>query len=107
VTLAIMLPASARRAAAREREAREERPAAAASQSPAARAEFSLSLSDFILPEPPSQAKPPAFHHMRQPLQRWSREQIDKYWVPPRDVAAEVLGRINDKGMKELFDSLR
>ncbi len=106
VTLAIMLSAAPRTSGSRTAESPAAAGTAGTARPPGASAEVTLSLSDFILPEPPALEKGPRYYQLRQRSPRWSREQVERYWVPPRDVAADVLGRANDKAMEEFFESL-
>ncbi len=102
-----MLPGSRQPAGRVRPVAKPEARAAAAPAPPAgARAEVSLSLSDFLLPEAPPPEKAPPYYLFRQRQSRWSKEQVERYWIPPRDVAAEVLRKANDKAMDKFFESI-
>jgi hypothetical protein len=108
VTLAILASGTARREARRaqstEAPARKPGPAP---ETPAERAAFSLGPADFLLPEASLQDQAPAFYPIRGRIPRWSAEQVERYWVPPREVAAGVLGRANDAAMEKFFEQVK
>lgn len=87
------------RSGARERRAAQSEAQAAR---PAA-AQPALTLEDFVLPEAPGPVKLPDYYSFRPRIQRWSREQADKFWVSPRQVAIDLIGAVNDRNMEELF----
>jgi hypothetical protein len=96
VTLIIVLPG---RRAAPQRET-----PAAASVEPAGELP-PVSLEDFLLPpaESPAEAAP---YLLRNPQPRWSQEQVDRYWVPPRQIVTELLARENDRAVGELLEEV-
>ena len=107
MTLAIILPGSSRRGAGRaERRDLPERQAARPAEPTAVEGELSLTISDFLLPEAPAPAKAPPYYLFRQRLPRWSKEQVERYWIPPRDVAADVLRKVNDATMEKFFEQI-
>ena len=69
-------------------------------------AELDLGYEDFILPplnRPPAE---PQYVPFRPRLTRWSASLAAKYWVSPRDIAAEIVGSINDQNMQRLFQDV-
>jgi hypothetical protein len=108
VTLAILVSSGARRGA-RQGEPAEvpARAQARPAETPVERAGFSLSLSDFLLPERTTQEQTPAFYPFRGRMGKWTNEQVERYWIPPRELAAGVLGRANDKAMEKFFEEIK
>jgi hypothetical protein len=106
VTLAVVASASAarsRQAAAemlREMQAEKKPPALGAE-------EISVTADDFMLPPLAPIEKRQAYAPYRSRLQRWSPELVQKYWVPPRAVATEIIEAINDRNMERLFQDVR
>ncbi|HVO38955.1 MAG TPA: hypothetical protein VMV03_08000 [Spirochaetia bacterium] len=104
ITLAVLVGSS--RAADRRRgrnaaQAPVTLPAAAPREQPA------LSLEDFILPDAPQPAPLPRYYPFRPRMERWNPQLVEKFWVPPRQVAIDVLGALNDRNMAELFKDVR
>ena len=99
--LASSTAARARRDAAQARGATRER-----RRSPLTAEELALGSEDFILPrlEPP--AARDALHALPAPSHRWSAELAAKYWVSPRDIAAEIVQSMNDQNMQRLFQDV-
>ncbi len=109
VTLAIALPIAASRAAAdararsqailREQQAAQEAP-------PLTTRELALSPDDFLLAGPPAPPTGAGYVPWRPRVPVWSREMISRYWVPPRQIAAEKVGALADRAVDRLFDTV-
>lgn len=65
-----------------------------------------LTLEDFILPEAPGPLQLPDYYPFRPRLPRWSREQADRFWISPRQVAVDLVSAVNDRNMEELFKNV-
>ena len=68
--------------------------------------ELALSPDDFMLPPEPA-ARAPSYVPWRPRTPVWNREMIGKYWIPPREIATDILGTLNDRAMERLFDNVR
>jgi hypothetical protein len=68
--------------------------------------ELALGAEDFILPPLDRPEKKLEYVPFRPRLTRWSAELVAKYWVAPRDVAAEIVQAINDRRMQRLFQDV-
>ena len=105
VTLAVLASRSGGKERRLVEQAREEQKSAQAI--PALSAEdLSLTPEDFLLPGPPQDDATPDYHPFRPPLSRWGSEIVRKYWVPPREIAIDIVSRINDQDMERLFESV-
>ena len=69
--------------------------------------ELALSVEDFMLPAPPRPETEPRYVPFRPRLSRWSAELAAKYWVPPRDIAQEIVQSLNDQYVQRLFQDVR
>jgi hypothetical protein len=102
ITLAVMASSTAartRRAAAemlRETRAEKTPPTLGAE-------EISITADDFMLPPLRPVENQQAYAPFRSRLQRWSPALAQKYWVPPREVAAEIVEAMNDRAMEQLL----
>ncbi len=65
-----------------------------------------LSVDDFLLPAAPSADKPAGYYPFRPRLLRWSRENVEKFWVSPRRIATDTIGTINDRNMESMFEKV-
>jgi type II secretory pathway pseudopilin PulG len=108
ISLAVIVSAAegrARRAAAQAAQAAQE--AARTKKKPVlTMEELALGAEDFILPPLDRPEKKLEYMPFRPRLKRWSAELAAKYWVAPRDVAAEVVRAINDRRMQRLFQDV-
>ncbi|MBN1835699.1 MAG: hypothetical protein JW820_07605 [Spirochaetales bacterium] len=43
---------------------------------------------------------------LRPPLERWSREQVQRYWIPLNDIAVDRIRQENDRRMHALFEEV-
>lgn len=103
ITLAVLAGSS--RAADRRRGLNA--PAAPASQRAEIREQPGLSLEDFIIPEAPRPSPLPRYYPFRPRIETWNPQLVEKFWVPPRQVAIDVLGAVNDRNMEEIFKDVR
>ena len=76
-------------------------------QGSAAAAESDLSVDEFLLPVVRQDAGIPDYYPFRPRLEKWSRESVEKFWVSPRTIAADALGRINDRNMEGMFEKVK
>jgi hypothetical protein len=70
-----------------------------------------IGVADLILPdeiEPYSSQAPSAGppYLLRPPLTRWSEEQVQRYWVPLKEIALDHIRRENDRRVEELFEGV-
>jgi hypothetical protein len=105
VTLAI-LGSSAGSRARRAQQARQELEKTRTGPTLSA-AELELTPDDFLLPPAPAVTTDLSYVPFRPRLDKWSAEMADRYWIPPRDVAIDVLKGINDENMKRLLQDVR
>lgn len=84
--------------AGRERDGEEKRAAAAP---PRAAARTELYFHDFVLPQ--AQDAPPEIYPWRSPTPRWSQEEVERYWIPLREITLDYLSAENDNRMEKLF----
>jgi hypothetical protein len=77
----------------------------AMSAAPARRAENTLGVEDFILPEPVEgdSGQP---YLLRPRLDRWGEEQVNRHWIPLEDIALDLVRRENDRRIEELFEGI-
>jgi hypothetical protein len=68
--------------------------------------ELALGAEDFILPPLDRPGARLEYTPFRPRISRWSHELASKYWVSPRDIAAELVESINDQNMQRLFQDV-
>jgi hypothetical protein len=68
-------------------------------------AEEALSVQDFILPRD-VEGDNPGPYLMRPRLERWQEEQVNRYWIPLEDIAADLVRRENDRRIEKLFEEI-
>ena len=61
-------------------------------------------VSDLIIPEEFLEGDDPEWFFYRERQNRWTDEQVARYWVDPRIIGLEVLERRNDEIIEELFE---
>ncbi len=66
-----------------------------------------LSVDDFLLPSLHPAGVVPDYYPFRPRLQRWSRENVEKFWVSPRQIATDAIGTINDRNMEGMFEKVK
>ena len=67
--------------------------------------ELALAPDDFMLPDEPGRGTP-AYVPWRPRTPVWTREMIDRWWIPPRAIATDILGTANDQAMQRLFEKV-
>jgi hypothetical protein len=105
ITLAVLASSTAARTRREAAQARED--GARLKKKPLLTAEeLALGSEDFILP--PLDRAPAGMRYapFRPRLTRWSAELAAKYWVAPRDIAAEIIASMNDRDMQRLFEDV-
>jgi len=105
ITLAVVVPSAgdrARRAAstAKEQGARRKMPPLLTAE------ELALGSEDFILPSLDLPTDGMHYAPFRPRITRWSADLAAKYWVSPRDIAAEIIQSVNDQNMQRLFQDI-
>ena len=68
--------------------------------------DLAVTADDFLLPVVAGPRESPTYTPFRPRLSRWSDEMIRPYWVPPRDIAMDVLKSMNDLDMEKLFEKV-
>jgi hypothetical protein len=68
--------------------------------------ELALGAEDFILPRLDRPEPKLEYVPFRPRLSKWSADLASKYWVAPRDIAAEIVETINDQNMERLFQDV-
>ncbi|HUJ75758.1 MAG TPA: hypothetical protein VL359_12900 [bacterium] len=101
IVLTVSFNARERRALAHSAE---QTSGAASAQSPGTDA---VTADDFVLPAPPAPGAVPDFYPFRPRLLQWSRENVEKFWVSPRRIAADAIGVLNDRNMEGLFQKVK
>jgi hypothetical protein len=61
-----------------------------------------LGVQDFMLPRDVGGDTPEPYL-LRQRLERWQEEQVNRYWIPLEEIAADLIRRENDRRIEELF----
>ena len=64
-----------------------------------------LSVQDFVLPRN-VKGDSPEPHLLRPRLERWREEQVNRYWIPLEDIAADLVRRENDRRIEKLFEDI-
>ena len=64
------------------------------------------SAQDFELPRPVGADQPLTYQPFRARERRWTQEEIRKYWVAPRDIAIDLVSRVNDQAVSRLFQDI-
>ncbi len=79
------------------------RPAPEAGRRPqTAEAPEPLEAQDFLMESDEPPALPRIFLY-REPMPRWSEEQVRRYWVPLDQAVVDILKKENDKRIEQLF----
>lgn len=61
----------------------------------------SVGVADFLLEEPRIGEDPP--YLLRPPTPRWSEAQVERYWVPLKEVVLEIISGQSDRRIDELL----
>ena len=105
ITLAVVVPSAGNRARRAAADARDE--GAGQGKPPLLTAEeLALGSEDFILPSLDLPADGMRYAPFRPRIMRWSADLAAKYWVSPRDIAAEIIQSVNDRNMQRLFQDI-
>jgi hypothetical protein len=75
------------------------------SSMPGGKYDDALTVQDFILPEGIGDEAPGPYL-LRSPLKRWSEEQVDRFWIPLKEIALDLVQRENDRRIEELFEGI-
>jgi hypothetical protein len=105
ITLSVAVSSTAARMRREAAQAREEsmRP----KKQPLLTAEdLALSPEDFLLPPMDQPASKMRYTPFRPRITRWNADLAAKYWVEPREIAAEIVESINDQNMQRLFQDV-
>ncbi len=89
-------------------EARAARPPAgptAGSGSPAV--EDGLSVDDLMLPSLHASEAGPQYYPFRPRLSRWTKENVERFWVSPRQIVIDAIGAMNDKNLENLLEKVK
>ena len=105
VTLVVMASSYGGRARRRAQEARQELERTRTPPVLSA-AELELTPDDFLLPPAPTVDTRLSYVPFRPRLERWSAEMVGKYWIPPRDIAIDILKSVNDANMERLLQGV-
>ena len=65
-----------------------------------------LSVSDFIVPKPDADEDEPGIHLSRPRIQRWTSEQIERYWFEPHTIIADIIAGQNEKTLEEILNTI-
>jgi hypothetical protein len=106
VTLSVMASSTGARARRRAVEARQETERSPTPKPALSADELELTPDDFLVPQPPAADTALSYVPFRPRLERWSEEIAGKYWIPPREIAIDVLRSINDQKMKRLLQDV-
>ena len=93
VTLAVMASSVGARSRRRAQEARQELETTAHAARPVSARSLTLTPDDFLLPQASAVDTDLPYVPFRPRLEKWSAEMAGKYWIPPRDIAIDVLVR--------------
>jgi len=72
-----------------------------------ARPKDEVSIDDFLLPQAPPADKPVEYYPFRPRLPRWSKENVEKFWVSPRRIATDTIAVLNDRNMESMFEKVK
>ena len=69
--------------------------------------EAKISVTDFHLEDPYSKLMDPKHYPLRKPLKKWTKEQINKYFISPRKIITEQFQKINDNSIRGIFHNVK
>jgi hypothetical protein len=104
ITLSVMASRAAADARGRAAQAVKEQQAAAPGPALTTQ-ELALAPDDFMLPTEQGR-RLPAYIPWRPRTPVWTKEMVDTWWIPPREIAADMLGTVNDQAMQRLFEKV-
>ena len=64
-----------------------------------------LTRQDFLL-EDDSRSRQTGIYPLRERLERWGDEQIDRFWIPLKGIALDIIKKENDKRIREIFKDI-
>jgi hypothetical protein len=64
-----------------------------------------LSVGDFLLEDPQREEKQTYLSRPRTP--RWSEEQVQRYWVPLKDVILDIVSRQSDHRIDQILEDVK
>ena len=64
-----------------------------------------LTLNDFQL-QNPDQDRPSETYLLREKMERWSDEQVNKFWIPLDEIALDILMEENDRRIEDIFKDI-
>jgi hypothetical protein len=65
--------------------------------------DLGITADDFLLPGIAPVDLDEHYTPFRQRLTKWSPALIARYWIPPRQIATEIISSLNDQNLRELF----
>lgn len=68
--------------------------------------DLGITADDFLLPSIAPVDLAEHYAPFRQRLTKWSPALIARYWIPPRQIATEIISSLNDQNMRELFQKV-
>ena len=66
-----------------------------------------ISVDDFLLPSLHPAGSVADYYPFRPRLPRWSRENVERFWVSPRQIAIETIGAINDRNTESMLEKVK
>lgn len=48
----------------------------------------------------------PELRFYREPREKWTREEVDRFWIDPKELGIEVLTKKNRNKVREILDSV-
>lgn len=81
-----------------------ESPRDAGSLFPGSAGRGAVSVGEFLLDEPRIGEDPP--YILRPPTPRWTQQQVERYWVPLKDVILEIISGQSDRRIDELLQGV-
>jgi len=109
VAFVITLVAVASASGARAKKAAQVAPPETVSRASAAALrpeDLGISADDFMLPTVAAIDGAEHYEPFRPRLQKWSPALIARYWIPPRQIATEIVSSLNDQNMRQLFEKV-
>ena len=61
-----------------------------------------MRYAELIL-EPDAVGEAAAYYWLRSPTQRWTEEQVRRFWVPPEQIALGILRQENDEIVEDIL----
>ena len=68
--------------------------------------EIDIELSDFLIPEEIRSLDKFSWVPFRAPRKKWSREEIDEFWINPEETVRKAAEEKNKKHIESLFESI-